>query len=141
MARQMKQLGIKAKLLGGDTLCSPEVGKLGGDAVNDTVFCAQGGTMLDKIDAGTAFKAKYKEHFKRDPDAYAASYYDQTMLIGNAMAKADSIDPKKVGETIYNTSYKGVAGTYAYDAKGNLKQAPITVSTFRNAVPVPLASY
>lgn len=141
MARQMKQLGLKAKLLGGDTLCSPEVGKLGGDAVNDTVFCAQGGTMLDKIDAGAAFKAKYKERFKRDPDAYAASYYDQTMLIGNAMAKAESVDPKKVGETIYATSYKGVAGTYAYDAKGNLKQAPITVSTFRGAAPVPLASY
>jgi ABC-type branched-subunit amino acid transport system substrate-binding protein len=141
MARQMKQLGLKAKLLGGDTLCSPEVGKLGGDAVNDTVFCAQGGTMLDKIDAGAAFKAKYKERFKRDPDAYAASYYDQTMLIGNAMAKAESVDPKKVGETIYATSYKGVAGTYVYDAKGNLKQAPITVSTFRGAAPVPLASY
>lgn len=141
MARQMKQLGLKAKLLGGDTLCSPEVGKLGGDAVNDTVFCAQGGTMLDKIEAGAAFKAKYKERFKRDPDAYAASYYDQTMLIGSAMQKADSVDSKKVGEQIYSGSYKGVAGTYAYDAKGNLKQAPITVSTFRNAAPVPLASY
>ena len=52
MARQMKQLGLTAKLLGGDTLCSPEVGKLGGDAVNDTVFCAQGGTMLDKAANG-----------------------------------------------------------------------------------------
>jgi hypothetical protein len=57
------------------------------------------------------------------------------------MQKADSVDPKKVGEQIYSGSYKGVAGTYAYDAKGNLKQAPITVSTFRNAAPVPLASY
>lgn len=141
MARQMKQLGLTAKLLGGDTLCSPEVGKLGGDAVNDTVFCAQGGTMLDKVEAGAAFKAKYKERFKRDADAYAASYYDQTMLIGSAMQKANSVDPKKVGEQIYSTSYKGVAGTYAYDEKGNLKQAPITVSTFRNGAPVPLASY
>jgi len=34
-----------------------------------------------------------------------------------------------------------VAGTYAYDDKGNLKQAPITVLTFRNAAPFPLASY
>src|SRR6218665_759709 len=48
MARQMKQLGLPAKLLGGDTLCSVEVGKLGGDAVNDTVICAQGGSMLTK---------------------------------------------------------------------------------------------
>lgn len=141
MARQMKQLGITAKMLGGDTLCSPEMGKLGGDAVNDVVFCAQGGSLLEKTNEGPAFKAKYKKRFNQDPDAYAASFYDQTMLIGEAMKKAQSIDPEKVGAEIYKGSYKGVAGTYAYDDKGNMKQAPITVYTFKNAAPTPLASY
>nr|WP_235516252.1 branched-chain amino acid ABC transporter substrate-binding protein [Acidovorax sp. Root219] len=141
MARQMKQLGLTAKLLGGDTLCSPEVGKLGGEAVNDTVFCAQGGTMLDKAASGPAFKAKYKARFKLDADAYAASYYDQVMFMADAMQKAQSVEPAKVGAQMYLASHQGVAGTYAYDDKGNLKQAPITVLTFRNAAPVPLASY
>jgi ABC-type branched-subunit amino acid transport system substrate-binding protein len=141
MARQMKQLGLPAKLLGGDTLCSPEVGKLGGDAVNDLVYCAQGGTMLDKTNAGPAFKAKFKKRFNLDADAYAASYYDQTLLIGEAIQKAQSLDPNKVGAEIYKGSYQGVAGTYAYDENGNLKQAPITVLTFKNAAPTPLASY
>ena len=141
MARQMKQLGLPAKLLGGDTLCSPEVGKLGGDAVNEMVYCAQGGTMLDKTTAGPAFKAKFKKRFNLDADAYAASYYDQTLLIGEAIQKAQSLDPNKVGAEIYKGSYQGVAGTYAYDENGNLKQAPITVLTFKNAAPTPLASY
>ena len=141
MARQMKQLGLPAKLLGGDTLCSPEVGKLGGDAVNELVYCAQGGTMLDKTNAGPAFKAKFKKRFNLDADAYAASYYDQTLLIGEAIQKAQSLEPNKVGAEIYKGSYQGVAGTYAYDENGNLKQAPITVLTFKNAAPTPLASY
>lgn len=141
MARQMKQLGLTAKLLGGDTLCSPEVGKLGGDAVNDMVYCAQGGSMLDKTNAGPAFKAKFKKRFNLDADAYAASYYDQTLFIAESMQKANSIDPNKVGAEMYKGSYQGVAGTYAYDENGNLKQAPITVLTFRNAAPTPLASY
>jgi branched-chain amino acid transport system substrate-binding protein len=141
MVRQMKQLGIPAKLLGGDTLCSPEMGKLGGEAVNDTVFCAQGGSMLEKATGGPAFKAKYKKRFNLDPDAYGASFYDQTMLIGEAMRKADSIDVAKVAAEIYKGSYKGVAGTYAYDDKGNMTQAPVTVFTFRNAQPTALASY
>ncbi|RQO81527.1 branched-chain amino acid ABC transporter substrate-binding protein [Acidovorax sp. FJL06] len=141
MARQMKQLGLTAKLLGGDTLCSPEVGKLGGDAVNDTVVCAQGGTMLDKVASGPAFKAKYKTRFKLDADAYAASYYDQVMFMADAMQKSNSTQPAKVGAQMVGSSYQGVAGTYAYDDKGNLQQAPITVLTFRNAAPVPLASY
>ncbi|MBA3592684.1 MAG: branched-chain amino acid ABC transporter substrate-binding protein [Polaromonas sp.] len=141
MTRQMKRLAMPAKLLGGDTLCSPEMGKLAADAVNDTVFCAQGGSILEKAAEGPAFKAKYKKRFNLDADAYAASFYDQTLFIGEAMQKANSIDPNKVGAEIYKSSYKGVAGTYAYDEKGNMKQAPVTVFTFRNAVPTPLASY
>ncbi|WP_394787114.1 branched-chain amino acid ABC transporter substrate-binding protein [Rhodoferax sp.] len=141
MVRQMKQLGLTAKLLGGDTLCSPEMGKLGMDAVNDTVFCAQGGALLDATATGPAFKAKYKKRFNQDADVYAASFYDQTMFIVDAMQKANSLDPVKVGAEIYKNPYKGVAGTYAYDDKGNMKQAPVTVFTFRNALPVPLASY
>ena len=141
MARQMQQLAIKAKMLGGDTLCSPEMGKLGGEAVNDVVFCAQGGSMLDKTNDGPAFKAKFKKRFGLDADAYAASFYDQMMLVAASMQKAQSIDPAKVTAEMQKGSYKGVAGTYAYDDKGNMKQAPITVYTFKNETPTPLASY
>lgn len=141
MVRQMKQLSLNAKLLGGDTLCSPEMGKLGGDAVNDIVYCAQGGSMLEKAEGGPAFRAKYKTRFNIDNDAYAASFYDQTMLIGSAIQKAGSIDPAKVGAEVYKANYKGVAGTYTYDDKGNMTQAPTTVFTFKNAQPTALASY
>jgi branched-chain amino acid transport system substrate-binding protein len=142
MARQLKQLGMTdTKLLGGDTLCSPAMGKLGGDAVNDTVFCAQGGSMVEKAEQGPAFRAKFKKRFNADADAYAASYYDQVMFIAESMKKANSIDPDKVGAELYKSSYKGVAATYAYDEKGNLKQAPITVFTFKDAAPKALASY
>jgi branched-chain amino acid transport system substrate-binding protein len=141
MARQMKQLAVNIKMLGGDTLCSPEMGKLGGEAVNDVVYCAQGGSMLDKIAQGPAFKAKYKKRFNQDADAYAASFYDQMILIGTSIAKAGTTDPSKVATEMRKGSYTGVAGTYAYDDKGNMKQAPITVYTFRNAQATPLASY
>ncbi len=141
MARQMKQLGLSAKLLGGDTLCSPEVGKLGGDAVNGTVYCAQGVAMLDKVNGGAAFKTKYKARFGRDADVYAVSFYDQTMFIGDAMQKAQSVKADKVGAQLHQMNYAGVAGAYAYDDKGNRKQAPITVSEFQKGAPVPLASY
>jgi hypothetical protein len=63
------------------------------------------------------------------------------MLIGLSMAKVGSVDPVKVAAQIRTGSYKGVAGTYAYDDKGNMKQAPITVYTFKNAQITPLASY
>jgi ABC-type branched-subunit amino acid transport system substrate-binding protein len=141
MAQQMKRLAIPAKLLGGDTLCSPEMGKLGGDAVNDTVFCAQAGAMVKDGSPAAAFRTKFKARFNADADAYAASYYDQTMFLGEAMAKAGSTDPGKVSDYLHKNGYQGVAASYAYDAQGNLQKAPVTVSTFKGGKMSPLASY
>lgn len=141
MTQQMKRLAFPAKLLGGDTLCSPEMGKLGGDAVNDTVFCAQAGAMVKDGSPAANWRAKYKARFNQEADAYAASYYDQTMFIGEAMAKSGSTDPAKVSDYLHKNSYQGVAASYAYDAQGNLQKAPVTVSTFKAQKMTPLASY
>jgi ABC-type branched-subunit amino acid transport system substrate-binding protein len=141
MARQMKQLGITARLLGGDTICTAEMGKLGGDAVGDNVLCSQGGAILDKAASGPAFKAKFKARFKQDADVYAAAYYDATMMYAQAMQKANSLDPQKVAATISAGSYKGVAGTYSFDEHGDMKQSPVTIFNFKSGQPVPLTTY
>ncbi len=141
MARQMKQLGINARLLGGDTICTAEMGKLGGDAAGANVLCSQGGAILDKAVSGPAFKAKYKQRFKQDADVYAASYYDAVQLYAQAMQKVNSTDPLKVGVAVAAGSYQGVAGTYAFDSHGDMKQSPVTIFTFKNGQPVPLTSY
>ena len=141
MVRQMKQLGITAKLLGGDTICTAEMGKLGGDAVGDNVLCSQGGALLDKAASGPAFKAKFKARFKQDADVYAATYYDAAMMYAQAMQKANSIDAAKVAAAISAGSYKGIAGTYAFDEHGDMKQSPVTIFNFKAGVPSPLTSY
>ncbi|MBZ2205959.1 branched-chain amino acid ABC transporter substrate-binding protein [Massilia soli] len=141
MVRQMRQLGLNAKLLGGDTLCSPEMAKLGGDAVGENVLCAQGGAILEKQAGGPAFKANYKKRFKQDPDVYAPSFYDQMMFIAQAIRSTNSTDPSVVGAALHSTTYKGVVGTYAYDPAGNMKKSTVTIYTFRKGALAPLASY
>jgi ABC-type branched-subunit amino acid transport system substrate-binding protein len=142
MARQMKQLGMgNVRLLGGDTLCSPEMAKLGGDAVGANVMCAQAGAMLDKQPGGPAFKTRYKQRFQRDPDVYAPAFYDQTMFIAQAMKSANTTDAMAVNKALHTMTYQGVAGTYGYDANGNLKKTAVTVYTFKNGALSPLASY
>jgi ABC-type branched-subunit amino acid transport system substrate-binding protein len=142
MARQMKQLGLaNVRLLGGDTLCSPEMAKLGGDAVGENVLCAQAGAMLDKQPGGPAFKTRFKQRFQRDPDVYAPAFYDQTMFIAQAIRSANTVDAAAVSKALHTMSYQGVAGTYGYDANGNLKKTAVTVYTFKGGALSPLASY
>lgn len=142
MARQMKQLGLaNVRLLGGDTLCSPEMAKLGGDAVGGNVLCAQAGAMLDKQPGGPAFKTRYKQRFQRDPDVYAPAFYDQAMFIAQAIRNANTVDAAAVSKALHTMSYQGVAGTYGYDPNGNLKKTAVTVYTFKDGALAPLASY
>ena len=141
MARQMKQLGLNAKLLGGDTLCSPEMPKLGADAVNNVVYCAYAGMLTDSDAGAKAFQEKFKKRFGQNPDVYGPFYYDQVMNIGEAMQKSGSIDPAKVGAYMHQQTYKGVMGEYAYDDKGNRIKAPIVVMTFEGGKAKPLANY
>ena len=141
MVRQMKQLGLNVPLLGGDTLCSPEMARLGGAAVGENVRCAQAGAIVAKQPGGAAFLAGYKKRFGREPDVYAPSFYDQTKFIAQAMQSAKTVDAKAVGVAMHTISYQGVVGMYGYDPKGNLKKTAVTVYTFKNGALTPLASY
>jgi ABC-type branched-subunit amino acid transport system substrate-binding protein len=141
MARQMKQIGLNTLLLGGDGICSSEMGRLGGDAVGQQVYCTQGGTMLEKAEAGKTFAAEYKQKYKRPPEVYAASFYDGMMLIAEAMKAANSVEPKQYAPALAKIKYKGVAATYDFDDKHDLKQSPVTVFQFKGGEPVAITSY
>jgi branched-chain amino acid transport system substrate-binding protein len=137
MAKQMKARGLRAKLLGGDGICSADMGKVAGDAAS-IVYCAQGGISLDKTPAGREFLQKYKAAYNTDTQVYAVSYYDGVKLLADAMVKAGTTtDKAKIIAQLAKTDYKGVAGTYSFDADGDLKGAPTTVYIIKNGLPVP----
>ncbi|MGV7245185.1 branched-chain amino acid ABC transporter substrate-binding protein [uncultured Caballeronia sp.] len=136
MAKQMRQRGLRAKLLGGDGICSADMGKIAGDAAS-IVYCAQGGTSLEKTAAGRDFVKRYKDTYHTDTQVYAVSYYDGMMLLADAMVKAGTTtDKAKLIEQLSKTNYKGIAGTYSFDAKGDLKGAPTTVYAIKDGLPV-----
>ncbi|WP_321812556.1 MULTISPECIES: branched-chain amino acid ABC transporter substrate-binding protein [unclassified Burkholderia] len=133
MLKQMRAIAMTSKLLGGDGICSAELAQLAGDAAAD-VYCAQGGSALDKTDIGRAFIQRYKATYHVDMLVYAANFYDGTMMLAKAMqATGTTTDRTKIRAYLAGMNYDGIAGHYAFDANGNLKGAPTTVYTFRNS--------
>lgn len=132
LRRQMIQLGVGGYLLGGDGICNEEMVKLGGQAVDERVYCPQGGPVLDQSSAGKNFKAEYKKRYNSDPLTYAASIYDGLILISKAMQKANSVEPKQYKPVLAAISHQGVAGSYQFDDKHDLKNSPISVYKFKN---------
>ncbi|WP_175672798.1 branched-chain amino acid ABC transporter substrate-binding protein [Burkholderia ambifaria] len=139
MAKQMKQRGLRAKLLGGDGICSADMGKVAGEAAS-IVYCAQGGVALEKTSAGRAFLKKYHDTYHTETQVYGVNYYDGMKLLADAMVKAGTTtDKAKLIAQLAKSNYAGVAGTYSFDEHGDLKGAPTTVYVIRNGLPEPYA--
>jgi branched-chain amino acid transport system substrate-binding protein len=140
MLRQMQQLGIKSRFMGGDGICTSELAKLAGAAVNG-VICAEGGAPLKDMQGGLAWKARYVKAFGAGALQPFSSYaYDATMVLAQAMMKAKSSDPKVYLPFIRNIDYDGVTKKHIrFTATGELVHPVITLSQFEGGLKAPLA--
>ena len=136
MLRQMKSLGINAKFMGGDGICSAELVKLAGDAVSDDqVFCAEAGGVEkgSKFEAAKAdFEKKFKAKFGVDVQVYAPYVYDSVRIMVAAMVKAGSSDPAKYLPALAATKdFQGVTGAISFDNKGDVLNGALTMQTIK----------
>ncbi len=126
MAKQIKQLGIKAPLLAGDGVCSPEFIKLAGDAA-DILSCSMAGEAVEKLPKGEEFKAKYKQKFGTDVQVYSPYSYDAVYIIAEAIKRAGKADRAAVAAAVPATNYSGLTGQIAFDEKGDIKGGAISM--------------
>ena len=134
MIRQMKQLGMNPKFMGGDGICSGELPKLAGGAMADgQVVCAEAGGVegAQKVDMDK-FRENFKKKFGADVQIYAPYVYDAVNVMVAAMVKAGSADPAKYLPVLAKTAdYKGVTGTITFDDKGDIKNGALTLYTYK----------
>ena len=134
MMKQMKSLGIKAKFMGGDGICTNEMIKLAGDAMADgQVVCAEAGGVDGALKKGMdEFGVKFKKRFNDDVKLYSPYVYDAVFVMVDAMQRAKSSEPAKyLPELAKTTGFKGVTGTISFDAKGDIKNGALTLYTFK----------
>ena len=139
IARQMKQLGITAKLLGTDGLCTNEVARISGGAVDGLLYCTRGGKEVEKTTRGAEFEQRYKARFGVDVLTYAPYLYDAMMALAAGMREANSVEPVAYLPAMRKVKFDGVTGAIAFDAKGNLQKPDFTVFTYKDGKRVRVA--
>jgi branched-chain amino acid transport system substrate-binding protein len=141
MLRQMKQLGLDSKFMGGDGVCTGSLASLAGDGLrDDQVVCAEAGGVSEAGKKGMDdFRAAYKKRFGIDVVYNAAYAYDATMTVADAMQKAKSVDPKKYLPELAKISHPGVTGLIAFDDKGDIKNGSLTLYTYKGGVRTEMA--
>ena len=134
MLRQMKQLGIDAKFMGGDGICSGELPKLAAGSMADgQVVCAEaGGVEGEAKKSMEEFNKKFKAKFNADVQIYAPYVYDAVNVMVAAMQKANSTEPAKYLPVLAATNgYKGVTGVISFDEKGDIRNGALTLFTYK----------
>jgi len=126
MAKQMKQLGIKAPLVAGDGVCTPEFITLAGDAAG-IMSCSQAGEAVDKLAKGEEFKQKYKAKFGTDVQIYSPYSYDAVYAIADAIKRAGKPDRVAVTAALASSNLPGLTGVIAFDDKGDIKNGAISM--------------
>ena len=141
MLKQVKQLGIKVKFMGGDGLCTGELAKLAGDAIGeDMVVCAEAGGVDGDFKAPLEkFKADFKTKNGVEVQIYAPYVFDAVQVMAQAMVNAGSSDPVKYLPEIGKIQYKGMTGPIAFDEKGDIKNGALTLYTYKGGVRTQIA--
>jgi branched-chain amino acid transport system substrate-binding protein len=130
MAKQMGELGIKAKFLGGDGVCTPEFMKLGGPATEGH-YCSLPGMPLEKLAKGPAFKEAFMKKYNAEIQLYAPYLYDAVMVMADSMKRANSVEPAKYLPEIGKTKHDGVTALIEFDDKGDLKGGAISLYQYK----------
>ena len=141
MLKQMKQLGITAKFMGGDGICSASLPQLAGDGMaDDQVYCAEAGGVEGEEKVGMEkFRTDFKAKYGAEVQVYAPYVYDAVKVMVNAMVAANSSDPVKYLPELKKTDYKGVTGHIAFDEKGDIKNGALTLMTFNGGARTTIA--
>jgi len=133
LLRQMKALGINAKFMGGDGVCTDALPRLAGTAAADgVVTCAEaGGVPPDLQKNMDDFRARYKKQYNQEVQLYAPYVYDSVMTMAQAMQDAGSADPKKYLPFLAKVKYQGVTGLIMFDQFGDIQDGALTLFTYK----------
>jgi branched-chain amino acid transport system substrate-binding protein len=138
LLRQAKELGITAAVMGTDGGHDPELLKIAGNAAEGSYWATMGWGNESSNPAIAAFRAAYRLRFGEDPGVYSGLYYDATMVLAEALGKAESIDDASIRAALTESDYEGVTGRNRFDDRGDVTK-PFAIYQVRNARFVPVS--
>jgi len=119
IARQARNLGIKAPLIGGDGWDSPRLVEIGGQALEGCYF-SNHYSIEDPRPEIRAFVDAYQQRFHQTPDSIAALAHDSALILVDAVKRAQSFEPARVKDALAKTTaFAGVTGTITMDENRN----------------------
>lgn len=129
IARQMRDQGLDATLMGGDGIATDEFASIAGPAAEGTLmtFAPDPRKRAAAADVLKAFAAK-----NITPEAYTLYSYAVAQILKQAAEAAKSVDPKAVAEQMRSgQTFSTVIGDISFNEKGDVNRLDYTMYTWQ----------
>lgn len=126
IAAQVRKLGLKSVLIGGDGWDSAKLAEIGGDAIEGSYY-SNHYSHEEQRPAVQEFVKKYKEKYKGAvPDGLAALGYDAMRMLADAIGRAKSTSGADLAAAINSTKdFPGVTGMITIDPERNARKPAV----------------
>jgi branched-chain amino acid transport system substrate-binding protein len=115
--KQARQLGIKTPFIGGDTWDIDAFLKVGGEAVEGSVFSTFFANDVPINKTSENFLKAYRDEYKKESSANAALGFDAYRVVLDAITRANSAEPQKIRDALAQTKgFEGAAGEITINA-------------------------
>jgi branched-chain amino acid transport system substrate-binding protein len=135
MRKQMTSLAMTMPLVG-EAIETDKYIQLAGATDAEGTVSAESGQPLDHMPKGKSFEEKFKKY--GTVVLYAPYAYDATWALINAMRLADSTVPADYLPAMKKVDFDGVTGKIAFDNKGDLRTANVTLYEAKGGKFVPI---
>jgi len=130
--KQIKELGINAKILGADAWDDPKIAEEAKDAAEGILFTVPSTPLSEEFKTAMEVKTGTKTITACTPQIY-----DGVNIIAELMRKVGT-DSTKIKDELYKvTNYEGVSGIITLDKNGDLVDANYEIKTVTNGQVVP----
>jgi len=127
IARTADRLGLKVPLLGGDGWDSPDLFKIGGDAINGSYFSDHFAPDV-ATDKAKAFVANFGAKYGQPPTGLGALGYEAALVLIDSIRRAGKDDPTAIRDAIAATKdFEGVTGKITIDAQRNAQKSAVVL--------------
>jgi len=135
IAIQARKIGLDVPLLGADGWSSPQLGVIGGAAIEGATYSDHYANDEARPEV-QAFVSRFEAEYKQPPaDVLAALGYDAARVLFDAMARAGSTNGDAIAKALAATrEFHGVTGVLTMDAQRNPTKSAVIVQ-IRNGKP------
>lgn len=128
IVKQARELGYKGPIIGGDGWDSPKLVEIAGKEALANTYFSNHYAADDKDPKVVKFVETYKKDYGQVPDALAALAYDATMMLVDAIKRANSADSQKIRDALEQTkNLQVVSGIITLDANHNPVKSAVVI--------------